>query len=136
MTFRYKTATAGTWEDVPLVAQGDAGTEGGLQLVYPPAPDRDGNGLPCGAVGRPAIVFNAGAMRGDGVQFWQDLFGSETAESVQLWLTVWNPRLSAWERRVGYLVRPTCEGVQPANSPAGTLYSGVTITVVETTAAT
>ena len=74
-------------------------------------------------------------MRGDGLQFWMDLFPDGAAESVQLWLTVWNPRTAAWERRVGYLVRPTWERVQPANSPTGTLYEGVKIQVVETTAA-
>jgi len=132
MSFQYKTSAGGVLAAVPGYAQGDGGS---LALVYPAAPDRDGNGLPCGAVGRPEIVFSCDMMRGDGMKWWQDLFTLSTDESVQLWLNVWNPRTGAWATWTGYLVRPTWESAQVGESTTATVYTGVNIRVVECVAA-
>jgi hypothetical protein len=75
------------------------------------------------------------AMRGDGMDFWMDLFAARGDTYVQVWLEAWDPRTNAWGWWTGYLARLTFESVNPAASAAATLYNGVAVRVVECEAA-
>lgn len=122
--FQYK---SGTWQDVPSYAHPDGA--GSIQVVYPEAADRDGQGNPCGAVGLPHIEIRSPQMRGDGWGWWQAWFGSATALTAAVSVTAYDPRTAAWVKYAGTLLRPTAGGVQPGSSAGNTLYQDVTITI-------
>jgi hypothetical protein len=107
MALKYKTSSGGTLTDIPSYAL--AGTyAGGYDLVYPPAPDLDGLGIPCGIVGLPDIVIQAPRLSGTGFEWWRALFGTTaTVEHKTIWLQVRNARSGEVETWTGNLLRPT-----------------------------
>ena len=126
--FQYKSTSTGSWTDVPTTAY--HGTfMGSFDVVYPEAQDRDGNGLPCGAVGPRHIKLRSEIMTASGLHFWQNFFSNEYATSREFWLTAKNPRTNLWSRYTGWLLRPTYERVQIGSGSMSTLYSGVDITI-------
>lgn len=126
VSFRYK--SGGMWFDVPDAAHPD--DEGGeIALVRPEPTGRDGNGLPCGAVGRPAIIVRSRLMRGDGWNFWNAFFSNDGMLSTTALegLTALDPRTGQWRGCTsGILLRPTGK-CRAGASAATTLYEEVEI---------
>lgn len=129
--FQFK---SGTWQDIPDAAHPDE--TGSIRVMYPPAQDRDGNGVPCGAFGLPRIEIQSGWMTGTGWDWWQDRFSTETAEYVAVYITAYNERRGAWAKYTGNLARPTSEKLTPGPSVARTIYTGVSIIVLDVTETT
>ena len=126
-SFQYKTTSGGAATDVPVEAwPRDDGT---VFVEYPKATELDGLGAPCAAIGKPRIVFRSSELTGAGIDFWQDLFSTSTAESVTIWLTAFNPRSKAWGWWTGTLLRPKFSDPSPAASLDDTIFRDVEIIV-------
>lgn len=129
--FQYK---SGTWQDIPDYAHPD--DEGSVQVLYPEAAERDGLGVPCGAIGLPHIEIAARLMTGTGWNWWHAFFGGATALSVAISVTAYDPRTGAWVKYAGTLLRPSAGAVQPGTGAASTIYRDVTIIVDRITVTT
>lgn len=127
--FQYKTSQGGSWADVTAAAWPEM--EGSLFLEWPPATELDGEGKPAAAFGRPRIVIRSPQMTGTGMEFWQGLFASDSAESADIWLTVYNPRDPGWEKWKGVLHRPKFSDLAPGAGTGNTVYRNVEIVVTE-----
>ncbi len=125
--FQYKNSS-GNWVDVPDYAHPD--DEGGEIVLMRPEPTaRDATGLPCGAVGLPAIVIRSKIMRGDGWAWWQSFFAdAETLSTTLNGLTAFDPRTGQWKKYYGTLLRPTGK-CKPGASLVRTVYEDVEIIV-------
>lgn len=119
-SFQYK--NSGVWTDVPDYAHPD--DEGGSIAVEWPAPTaRDGNGLPCGALGLPRIVIKFDRMLGTGMAWWNAFFSTATDLSVTITgLSAYEPRAASWKKYTGTLIRPVYGQVQPAATAGRTWY--------------
>lgn len=118
------------WEAIPASAL--AGTYGGTcHVEHPEARDVDGNGLPCGAVGRPQVVLTSPWMTDTGMGFWRTKFASASATYAAISVQVWDPRLGAETKYAGKLHWPTWTSVGQGSTAAKTVYRGVRIVIGE-----
>jgi hypothetical protein len=138
---QWKSSVGGTWADVLTAALAGTYAGGGPVVVRPEATDRDGLGLPCGAVGTLAkIVIKASQITGTGMAHWMGRFGSTSANYVATWQTAYDPRAGTWGGWTGYLIRPVLgagyQSVSIGSDAAHTMYRGVEITIENAVAAT
>jgi hypothetical protein len=128
--FKYKSASSGSWLGVPNSAyQGTfAGT---FDVVYPLAQEYTIQGRVCGAVGKPYITLQSQLMTASGLQFWQSQFAASNYGDVEFWLTAYDSHYGSWRYFSGWLTRPTYERVQIGSGSHNTLYSGVTVTLLQ-----
>ena len=121
------------WTDVPDHAHPDD-EAGSVMVVWPNAPDRDGEGNPCGAVGGPWIDIKASKMTGTGLAFYQDYFVTENDISVQIaGITAYNARAGRWVQYSGLMLRPTYGGIRPGSTSGTTTYRDVEIRIEQLT---
>ena len=129
--FQYKTASAGTWTDIPRAAMEGTFT-GTLDVVYPVAAERDGQGRWCAsAPGQPQVMLRSQTMTASGMDFWRGRFATATAVDVEFWLSARDPRADVtgaiWKKYTGWLARPRWERVQVGTGSLNTLYFDVEI---------
>lgn len=133
MTPQYK--TGGSWTAISDDAL--AGTWGGTcHVEYPEAVDRDGNGLPCGAVGKPRVVIRTPWMTDTGMGFWRAFFTLSTDTYAAISIEVFDPRTGTDVKLAGYLERPAFASVGRGAAAGSTVYRDVTISIVECAATT
>lgn len=131
--FQYK--TGGNWVNVPDHAHPDD-ERGGIQVLFPPAADLDGQGNPAGAVGLPELVIESGLMTGTGMAFWMAFFSDTVVETASVpGITGYNARTGTWVRYTGTLLRPQAK-CQPGASAARTGYTDVRIRIKNITVTT
>ncbi len=123
---QYKSASSGSWVDVPSSAV--HGTLAGtIEVVYPKAESRTGAGRPCAAVGHEQLLIKSALMTASGMQFWQSRFSTTNAVDTEFWLTGRDPRSGVWNKYTGWLLRPTWSRVQVGSGSLNTLYNDVEI---------
>jgi hypothetical protein len=131
--FQYKSGAS--WVDVPDAAHPDD-ERGGIQVVFPPATDLDGQGNPAGAVGLPELVIESGFMTGTGMNFWTAFFSDAVVETATLTgITGYNIRTGTWVKYTGTLWRPQAK-CKPAGTAALTGYNDVQIHIKNITVTT
>jgi len=127
--FQYKTASAGTWTDVPRAAM-EGTFSGTLDVVYPLAEERDGQGRWCAsAVGQKQVLLRSQMMTASGMHFWRGRFATATAVDVEFWLTArdsrGDPAAAIWKKYTGWLAWPKWGRVQVGSGSLSTLYFDV-----------
>ena len=131
--WKYKTSAGGAWQSVPQHARQGTATQAACVVVWPRPTAMTPSGRPCGAVGKPQIVIRSNAMSGQGVGWWDALLGG--AQSVQFWMSAFNPRTNGWESYTGYLQRPQVGGDGAITTDNKTVYTEVLILLTECVAA-
>ena len=126
--FQYKTASAGTWTDVPRTAyQGTL--EGTFEVRYPEPKYTAGNGRVCSAIGDNKIVIESKVMTASGMVFWENMFSTVYQLDTEFWLTAREPRMNVWNKYTGWLERPKYSRVQVGTGSLNTLYYDVEIKI-------
>lgn len=124
----YYNTTTSTWTAIPDAALAST-YRGTVHVEYPQATEYDGNGAPCGAIGRPRIIIEAPIMTDTGFDFWRDLFASATSTYATVKLQPFDERTGTEDKFEGYLERPTHGGISRGSTAALTFYRGVRIVV-------
>ena len=132
--FQYKTASAGTWTNVPHSAY-EGTYDGALDVVYPKPAERGGDGRGCGVVGLPYVHIQSRVMSASGMNFWRTLFAAASSVDAEVWLKARDPRagsaVSNWVPWTGWLARPKWGQLQVGSGSLDTLYFDVEIMVHE-----
>ena len=132
--FKYKTASGGTWTDVPTAAY--HGTLAGtFDVVHPQPQDFTIAGRVCAAVGKPYLIMQSQLMTGCGLNFWMSKFSASNYGDIQFWLTAYNTYTTSWQYYTGWLTRPTYQRVQLGSGSNNTLYQGVEVTMLQAASA-
>jgi hypothetical protein len=129
-SFKYKSASSGSWLDVPPSAY--QGTfAGSFDLVYPQATDYTIAGRVCAAIGLPYINLQSQIMSASGLNFWMSKFAASNFGDVEFWLSVYDAYNAGWRYYTGWLKRPTYQRVQVGSGSSNTIYYGVEIDLLQ-----
>ena len=124
--FQYKSASGGSWTDVPVSAY--HGTLAGtFDVSYPQTQDYTIAGRACAAIGQPFITLQSRLMTASGLNFWMSKFAASNYGDIEFWLTAYDTYRGAWTYYTGWLKRPTYQRVQLGSGSHNTLYEGVEI---------
>ncbi len=124
-----------SWEAIPAAALASS-YRGTMHVAYPQATEFDGNGIPCGAVGRPKIVIEAPLMTETGFAFWRGKFSTAADTYVAISIESWSPRSGTTTKWAGKLCRPTFASVGVGAATTSTMYRDVRIEIVNCEATT